>query len=261
MSRPYEDRHGYGRIIIRSIKRKGDIMKNQAENCFNCVYSQWDRGQAMWNLANCVATRPTCANHPDLLGRSRPMPLGQICKNFRPRTKAPGGDVKQIPLSDGYYAYVDAADYEWLSRWNWYLHGDYVVRHEKGKRIYLHRAIMQPSEGMVVDHKNRNKLDNTRENLLVCTQMENSQNRSKRNGSSSRFLGVNYHKRSRKWTARITFEGERLFLGYFVDEVEAARAYDRKAVELFGDFARLNFPEEWPQERRRELREAAAVGK
>ena len=53
--------------------------------------------------------------------------------------------------------------------------------------------------------------------------------------------------------AQDLLEGKCFFLGYFVDEVEAARAYDRKAVELFGEFARLNFPEEWPAQRRREV--------
>jgi hypothetical protein len=256
MSRPYEDRHGYGRIIIRSIKRKGDIMKTQAENCFNCVYSQWDRGQAMWNLTNCVPTRPTCANHPELLGRSRPTPLGQICRNFRARTKAPGGDVKQIPLSDGYCAYVDATDYEWLSQWTWHLYCGYAGRWEGRKTIFMHREIVQPGKGMVVDHKNRNKLDNTRENLRACTHQENMQNAGKQNGATSRFRGVSWSKKDRKWLARICCDYKQYAIGYFTDEVEAARAYDRKAVELFGDFARLNFPEEWPQEKRRELREA-----
>jgi len=113
---------------------------------------------------------------------------------------------------------------------------------------------------MVVDHKSHNKLDNTRDSLLVCTQQENCFNRSKRNGSCSRFHGVTYSKSMRKWVARITFQGRRFHLGGFVKEVEAARAYDRAAVEFFGESARLNFPEEWPPERRAEvyaLRDAA----
>lgn len=60
-------------------------------------------------------------------------------------------------------------------------------------------------------------------------------------------------KRKRKFYSRLWFEGRNHSLGYFVEEVEAARAYDRKAVELFGEFARLNFPEEWPAERRAEV--------
>jgi hypothetical protein len=160
---------------------------SEVESCFNCVYSHWDPLQMVWNLARCIPTRPVCANHPDFLGQMRRTPCGGVCRNYRPRNGKPEGDIKQIPLDDGFYAYVDAADYEWLSRWAWHLHGGYAVRHEKGKRIYIHRAIMKPHQGMVVDHKNRNKLDNTRENLLVCTQQENYHNRSKQNGALSRF--------------------------------------------------------------------------
>ena len=107
---------------------KGDIMA-KAESCINCVYSCWDRNQAMWTMGVGVPTRPTCANHPDSLGRNRPTPGGGVCRNYRPRPAEPGRDAKQIPLGDGYYAYVDAADYEWLSQWTWYLHNGYAARH------------------------------------------------------------------------------------------------------------------------------------
>jgi hypothetical protein len=207
----------------------------------------------MWSLSMGVATRPACANHPESLGRMRPAPCGGVCRNFRPKAATPKGQVKQIPLSDGFYAYVDAADYEWLSQWVWGLHNGYAGRYKKGKLVFMHREIMQPPKGKIVDHKNRNKLDNTRDNLHVCTQQENTRNTGKRNGTSSRFIGVHYHKSAGKWCAAIHFEGKHIHLGLFTDEVEAARAYDRKAVELFGEFARLNFPEEWPAKRRRSL--------
>jgi hypothetical protein len=221
--------------------------------CHECAYSYLDRGQWLMALGSGWPSRPACANHPDSIGRMRPVPRGEVCRNFRAKAAVPGGEVRQIPLGEGFYAYVDAADYEWLSRWAWHLHAGYAVRSEKGKRVYMHRQIMQPPKGMVVDHTNGNKADNTRGNLCVCTQQENTHNRSKRNRASSRFRGVNYNRRSRKWHARITFEAERLHLGYFTEEVEAARAYDRKAVELFGQDAKLNFPEEWPARKRRRV--------
>jgi hypothetical protein len=169
--------------------------------------------------------------------------------------------VKMIPLGGGVYAYVDAADYEWLSRWTWSLRGGYAARLEKRKLIYMHREIMQPPEGMIVDHQNLSKLDNTRVNLRVCTHQENACNRSKKRGTLSRFRGVNYSKDCGKYRADIYYKGQNFFLGYFTDEIEAARAHDRKAVELSPEFARLNFPEEWPGPRRAELyaqRDAAA---
>ena len=125
----------------------------------------------------------------------------------------------------------------------------------------MHREIMQPPKGMIVDHKSRNKLDNTRENLRNATHAENMRNKSKQHGVSSRFLGVSYCKKSRKWCACIWVEGRNLSLGFFTDEVEAARAYDRAAVEHFGEFARLNFPEEWPDRRRRAVAKAKGKNK
>jgi hypothetical protein len=68
---------------------------------------------------------------------------------------------------------VDPADFDWLNQWMWYLHGGYAVRYENEKVIFLHRALMQPPKGMIVDHKNRNKRDDTRANLHPCTRQEN----------------------------------------------------------------------------------------
>jgi hypothetical protein len=148
---------------------------------------------------------------------------------------------------------VDAADYEWLNQWQWHLENGYAARTEKGKIILMHRQIMQPPEDMVVDHIDGNKANNCRRNLRVCTHVENMCNQRRRSGSSSVFKGVFYSKQMHKWGARCNCRGERIWLGYFDAEVEAARAYDRMAVECFGEFARLNFPREWPPERRAQV--------
>ncbi len=208
----------------------------------------------MASLSSGFPARPTCANQADSFGRWKDCPLGRVCRNFRAKPPTPKGEtVRTIPLGDGYYAYVDAADYEWLSQWNWYLQGGYAVRRDGDRWVYMHREIAQPPEGMLVDHKNRNKLDNTRDNLRVCTRQENQLNLRKRSGARSRFKGVYYDKRCDKWYARCRYKGKHHGFGYYDDEVEAARAYDRGAVGLFGEFARLNFPEEWPPERRTEV--------
>jgi len=226
----------------------------KAESCYNCVYSHWDRNQAMWTMSVGVPARPVCANHPESLGRMKECPLGQVCRNFRPRLPTPQGEtVRTIPLGSGFYAYVDAADYEWLSRWTWYLQNGYAVRRENDKVISMHRELMQAPKGMEVDHKNRNKLDNTRENLRVCTRAENAQNRRKPRNTSSRFWGVSYIKDRAKYRAFVCYQGEVVSCGCFTQEVEAARARDYRAVELLGEAARLNFPEEWPPARRKRV--------
>jgi hypothetical protein len=214
-----------------------------------CDQEQWLRW--LWEGQSIV---PQCANHPFWPGQLHDVP-GVPCRNYQPKPAEPQDEsVRWIPLGDGSYAYVDAADYERLNQGHWRMCSTgYAGRLEKGKWVLMHREIMQPPEGMIVDHADGNRANNCRFNLRVCTHQENVLNQRKRRGSASRFKGVSYSKRRRKWYVRIRFGGKPIWLGYFTDEAEAARAYDRKAVELFGEYARLNFPQEWPPERRAQV--------
>ncbi len=219
-------------------------------SCYDCVYAWFDAERWLRDLWAGRPLAPMCANHPNWPGQLREVP-GVPCCHFRPRHVEPEGDVKRIPMGDGRYALVDAADYEWLNRYQWHLcGGGYAARCEKGKRILMHREIMKPPKGMVVDHIDANRSNNCRANLRVCTPGENQRNQRKQRGSACPYKGVGYLKNCKRCHAKLVFEGETVWLGHFDSEPEAARAYDRAAVELFGEFARLNFPEEWPTERR-----------
>lgn len=221
--------------------------------CHTCVYAHWDSGLWVRTLWSGFPAWPSCGNQPDSSGRMKECPR-EICRNYRAKPPVPKGDtVKTIPLGGGVYAYVDAADYEWLKLWHWRVLSGYATRREKRKTIFMHREIMQPPAAKVTDHVNGNKLDNTRANLRNVTPRQNVHNRRKRFGSTSIYKGVGYHKRRHRWYASIRLGKEYFHLGYFDAEVEAARAYDRGAVELFGEFARLNFPDQWPPERREEV--------
>jgi len=221
--------------------------------CHNCVYCCYDPCLWLRLVEMGEPLLPRCANHPQWPGQLHEVP-GVPCRHYRPRPIPPEGEgVRMIPLAEGGYAYVDAADYEWLNQWTWHLEDGYAVRYDKGKRILMHRQIMQPLKGMVVDHSDGNRANNCRANLRVCTRWENNCNTRKRSGTYSGFKGVFYNKHRRKWFAMCEYKGERIWRGYFDDEFDAARAYDRIAVELFGEFARLNFPREWPPERRAEV--------
>jgi len=148
-----------------------------------------------------------------------------VCRNFRPRPPTPKGEtVKTIPVGDGLYAYVDAADFEWLNQWTWHLSSGYAVRREKNRVISMHRQIMQPPQGMVVHHKNHSRLDNTRENMENVTQAENMRDRSKSRNASSRFWGVSYSRQCAKYQASAHYQGKAVACGRFTDEIEAARA-------------------------------------
>lgn len=198
-----------------------------------------------------------CANHPDAPGQLTEVKAQGTCRNFCTRRdcpvrlkppEPPNDQVRYIALTQGKFALVDAADYEWLNQYKWCVsrskHGGcYAVRNEGGRTIKMHRQIMNPPKGMVVDHIDRNGLDNTRRNLRNCTPAQNARNQESKRGASQ-YKGVYYSRKARKWVAQICVDRRRITIGSFHSEIEAARAYDRKARELFGQFAYLNFPEE-----------------
>ena len=107
----------------------------------------------------------------------------------------------------------------------------------------MHRVIMEPPNGVEIDHINRNEIDNRKENLRKASHRENLMNRRPNRGSSSMFKGVTLYKKTLKWASKIALNGKFIFLGYHKNEEDAARAYDKKAKELFGEFAYINFTE------------------
>jgi hypothetical protein len=225
--------------------------------CHTCVFAYWDKLQWLTSLPG-FAPRPVCANQPDAPGRMRPTPTGGGCRNYRARPADPDladGSVKRIPVTGGLYAYVDAADYEWLSQYRWCLFGGkYAARYDKGKMILMHREIMQTPPDKIVDHKDGNGMDNCRCNLRNCSRKENMRNRAKRlTTGACRYKGVFREKRSGKLFAKIFVDNKPIWLGYHDTEEQAARAYDRKAVECFREFAHVNFPDEWPPQRRQQI--------
>lgn len=114
------------------------------------------------------------------------------------------------------------------------------ARGTSGKKHFaLHRLVVGAARGEEVDHKNGDTLDNHRENLRRCSHAQNSRNLRKSRGGS-KYKGVS-RRSGGSWKSQITFEGKQFYLGTFDLETDAARAYDRKARELFGEFASTNF--------------------
>jgi hypothetical protein len=108
----------------------------------------------------------------------------------------------------------------------------------------LHRLLLNAPPELQVDHINGDGLDNRRSNLRLATGSQNQGNsRKRRDGVTSQYRGVSWNKRAGKWQALLRREGKLQYLGYFSDEEAAARAYDAAALEQWGSFARLNFPE------------------
>jgi hypothetical protein len=148
-------------------------------------------------------------------------------------------DIILVPLhaQDGSvraYSLIDRADAPIAEAYRWWLGGDdYAISLISGETIYLHREIMGLTYGdpLVVDHKNRQRLDNRRSNLRVVTKAVNAKNRSKRVGSSLH-KGVYWkkpdplHRTRGKWYARIIIDRKMIHLGGFETEDEAAAAVE-----------------------------------
>jgi len=187
--------------------------------------------------------------------------------------------MREIPLTRGYVALVDDADYKrviaagpwcvcpggftmyaqrsvrsklgrWIKRTRTYSRlgklttQTYSVR-EPARWITqsMHRFILRLRDPkMAADHRDRNGLHNWRSNLRIATKSQNRANsRKPRHGVTSRFRGVHWAKSMKKYCAKIRFHGLQTNLGYFTDEVKAALRYDMAARELFGEFASCNF--------------------
>jgi hypothetical protein len=223
--------------------------------CDNCVYGMFDIEDGYRSEGRGEGVLVKCANHPQWAGVVHEVP-GVACRNYQRKAERPEEEgVRLIPLSGGGYAWVDAADYERLNRYHWRLANGYPCRLDGRRAVLMHREIMEPAADKVVDHIDGNRCNACRANLRICDRNENRFNQRKRRTGLSRFKGVTFHKGMGKWKAHYRLNHRLHHIGYFDDEVAAARAYDLAAVAHFGEFAQVNFPREWPPERRNRVRE------
>ena len=152
--------------------------------------------------------------------------------------------MKEITLTQGKVALVDDEDFEGLNKHKWQLlrakTTNYAIRRE-GKTIYMHREVLNAKAGDYVDHRDSNGLNNQRGNIRLCSQSQNNGNqRCQTRERSSMYKGVSINKRAMNWEAHIKIHGRKKFLGYHNTETEAAIAYNKAALEFFGEFARPN---------------------
>lgn len=151
----------------------------------------------------------------------------------------------EIPLTQGATAIVDVEDAERIAAHRWHLtSAGYAARSlQRGGvkiTVLMHREVLYLGPGGEVHHLNEQKLDNRKGNLRPCSQGQNTAARRKAQGQS-RFKGVCWMPLFRRWKAEITVNGLQSYLGCFVNEEDAALAYDAAAIVQFGEFARPNF--------------------
>ncbi len=153
----------------------------------------------------------------------------------------------EIELSQGMIALVDDDTAPEILAMKWYAakrgRTHYAMSYspsDHGRTLLLHRVILGVPVGVHVDHIDGDGLNNQTSNLRVCTQSENNRNARKSLNRSSRFKGVSWHKRGAKWRAYVKLNYKYKHLGCFASEIDAALAYDRAAIELFGVFAKTN---------------------
>ena len=160
-----------------------------------------------------------------------------------------GDDMKQIPVGKNHIAVVDDGDYGLISQYKWRLMRKlttcYAITHiyvgRKRTTTSMHRLILGAKKGEIIDHQDHDGLNNRRYNIRLCTSRQNNMNRQKPKNGTSVFKGVSWDAISGKWKAAIMLNNKGKHLGYYLSEVEAAKAYDTAAIELFDEFACTNF--------------------
>lgn len=174
------------------------------------------------------------------LGRHIAMGLTFFMKQFKIESKKHGN----------HFVLIDDEDYDRIKSFNWFIvrmrNSFYAIRNNwvngKNKAILMHRFLLDIKSGSIGDHKNGNTLDNTKENLRLCTNTENIVNSGMRKNNTSGFKGVHFvnERRRKKFLAKIRANGRNVYLGHFKYAIDAAIAYNNAAVRLHGEFANLN---------------------
>lgn len=146
--------------------------------------------------------------------------------------------MKEIPLTKGKVAIVDDDDFDRLNNYSWYYNNSgYVARKLRTKgvqtTILMHREIMNPPKGMVIDHINHNPLDNRKENLRITTQSFNIRHSKLRKNNTSGFIGITKVKRKKEWMAQLTLNRKCINLGYYETPEEAAKVYQDYVRKLW----------------------------
>jgi hypothetical protein len=170
------------------------------------------------------------------------IPEAQMCEDA-PSVNPTISIVREIPLSQGKFALVDEGDYDRLSKHTWSAvkrkgqsshYAEY--RSTDGHTVAMHREVLGLTvyDGKRTDHKNRNGLDNRRSNLRVASPSINTHNGNLRKNNTSGYRGVYWHKRHKRWGAKVVCNGKHYHCGEYNDKLSAVKARDVMELKLYG---------------------------
>lgn len=145
--------------------------------------------------------------------------------------------MSKLKLTNGQYTLIDRDVFVLAKNYKWRLNTQGYVRRSLSNGEFLHRLVMEAPEGKLVDHINRNPLDNRRSNLRLCDPSQNNINMKRRVDNRSGHRGIYWHKKANKWCAEISFRGKRNYLGLFEKLSNAVKIRKEKEKELYGQFA------------------------
>ena len=162
------------------------------------------------------------------------------------------GNIAYIPLTNGYEALVDANDVHLVEGYNWcsriHRRKDGSIRNIYAQRsvqklgvarnVWMHREILAAPEGLEVDHRNGNGIDNTRSHLRAATRGQNRCNCGASSRSKSGIKGVHFDDKRQKWVVSIALDGKSRTVGRFVFLADASAAYAKASAEMHGEFGR-----------------------
>lgn len=159
--------------------------------------------------------------------------------------------MREIPLSQGMVALVDACDFEYLNQWKWHYHREpkgssgYAVRNVplgQGKRatVRMHRLILNITDKTEIDHINWIGIDNRRTNLRIASRSQNCTNRKLFKNNTSGYKGVFWDTRYKTWAARIRINNKLKHLGVYLTKEEARDVYIEAVKVFHGEFAKIS---------------------
>lgn len=220
---------------------KKDLTGNKYGKLTVIEYSGKVKTRQMW-LCKC-----DCSNYKNVSADSL------VTGNTKSCGKCPSNTYELHP--DGYMIgytkkgqkfLFDRFDFHKIKEHNWYINKDgYVCTHLKNG-TYMHRYLIEPNINQEIDHIDGNRSNNKRDNLRICNSRQNKMNKSIQTNNKSGYKGVYWDKQLNKWRTRIKYKGKHIHVGLYSNLIEAAIAYNKKAVEYFGEYAKLNQIKENP---------------